>query len=235
MLYKEAVYLVLDELKVVSDDSLFTEDHIIFLLDKYRNFILKQRYADIKKPIPESNYQTICLDLIQVEAIEDDPCGGVYLRSKEKIPYQLPIGKTSVYGVDFYQGDISFVTRDRMRNVGFNRYTQNMIYSSIGPDRYLYLKSKNPQFLYLEKVKMTGIFEDAKAAAELSCCKECQDDCDILEQPFPLEDALFPQIAELIVKELSGAVYRVEDEKNNSNDDLHNNAENRVQKMNQHE
>ena len=54
--YRQLTYLVLDEIKGFSDDFTYTEDHIIFLLDKYRAFILKQRYSDIKKQIPESNY-----------------------------------------------------------------------------------------------------------------------------------------------------------------------------------
>ena len=47
--YKEIVYSVLDEIKSISDDSLFTEDHVIFLAGKLRTFLLKQRYSDIKK------------------------------------------------------------------------------------------------------------------------------------------------------------------------------------------
>ena len=50
--YKELVYMCLDELKGSSDDFTYTEDHIVFLLTKYRVFLLKQRYSDIKKPIP---------------------------------------------------------------------------------------------------------------------------------------------------------------------------------------
>ena len=81
--YKEIVYSVLDEIKSISDDSLFTEYHVIFLAEKYRTFLLKQRYSDIKKQIPESNYQTIRLDLIEVPAISGESCeGGSYLRSK---------------------------------------------------------------------------------------------------------------------------------------------------------
>jgi hypothetical protein len=56
MKYKELVYLVLDEMKLTNDDSVINENHIVFLASKYRNMILKQRYSDIKKPIPESNY-----------------------------------------------------------------------------------------------------------------------------------------------------------------------------------
>ena len=63
MTWRQLVYMVLDEIKLTSDDSIINENHVIFLLNKYRTFLLKQRYSDIKKPIPESNYQTICLDL----------------------------------------------------------------------------------------------------------------------------------------------------------------------------
>ena len=43
--------MVLDEIKLTSDDSIINENHVIFLLNKYRTFLLKQRYSDIKKPI----------------------------------------------------------------------------------------------------------------------------------------------------------------------------------------
>ena len=44
MTWREVIYMVLDELKGMSDDFTFTEDHIAFLLGNYRSFILKQRY-----------------------------------------------------------------------------------------------------------------------------------------------------------------------------------------------
>ena len=71
MKYKDIVYLILDELKLTNDDSVINENHIVLLASKYRNMILKQRYSDIKKPIPESNYQTICLTLEKINNIEN--------------------------------------------------------------------------------------------------------------------------------------------------------------------
>ena len=219
--YRELVYLCLDELKLYSDDSAFTEDHIIFLLNKYRTFLLKQRYSDIKKQIPESNYQNICLDLIQVPAISGEPCeGGIYLRSKEKVPFLMKIGTPRVYPTDYYQGEITYVSRERMRYIGYNKYLKDIIYASIGPDNYLYLKSFNPQYLYLEKIKVTGIFEDPQAASELQCPDDSE--CDILDRGFPIEEALVSPMVELVVKELLGAEYRPEDSNNDSADDLSN-------------
>ena len=222
MTYREIVYMILDEIKSVSDDAFFTEDHVIFLAGKLRTFLLKQRYSDVKKQIPESNYQTICLDLIEVPAISGEPCeGGSYLRSKEKIPFLMKIGNPMVYPVDYYQGEITYVSRERMRYVGYNKYLKNIIYASIGPDNYLYFKSFNPQYLYLEKARMTGIFEDPQAASELQCPDENGDTvCDVLDKTFPIEDALIPPMIELVVKELLGAEYRPKDETNDAKDEL---------------
>lgn len=216
--------MVLDELKLYSDDASYTEEHVMFLLDKYRVFLLKQRYSDVKKQIPESNYQTICLDLIEVPAISGEPCeGGSYLRSKEKIPFLMKVGNPKVYPVDYYQGEITYVSRERMRYVGYNNYLKNIIYASIGPDNYLYFKSFNPQYLYLEKARMTGIFEDPQAASELQCPNENGNTvCDILDREFPIEDSLVPQLVQLVVQELYNHSRSEEDDENNAKDDLSN-------------
>lgn len=220
--YKELVYLILDELKGTSDDFTYTEEHVMFLLSTYRAFLLKQRYSDVKKQMPESNYQTICLDLIEVPAICGEPCeGGNYLRSVDRIPFTMQIGAPRVYPIDYYQGDIAFVSRDRMRYVGYNRYLQNIIYCSIAPDGYLYFKSQNPQFLYLEKVKFSAIFQNALEASQLQCPDENGNKiCDILDMEFPIEEALVAPLVELIVKELGNAVNNPDDEENNAKDDL---------------
>jgi len=218
--YKELVYLCLDELKLNADDALFTEEHIIFLLSKYRGFLLKQRYSDIKKQIPESNYQTICLDLIK-ETKEGSLCGDTYLRSTEKLPFLMKIGNTSVFPVDYYRSTVTYISRERMKYVGYNKYLQNIIYASISPDNYMYLKSSNPQFLYLKKIRVTGIFEDPKAASELQCPDENGNTvCDILDKTFPIEDALIPPLVQLIVEELTKTEYKPEDKENNADDDL---------------
>ena len=226
--YSELVYMVLDEIKLTSDDSIINENHVIFLLNKYRTFLLKQRYSDIKKPIPESNYQTICLDL--ENDVNSTFCGfDNKLKSKTKVPFLMKIGNPRVYPSNYFQGEITYVSRDRMRYIGHNKYMQNIIYASVGPDNYLYLTSSNPQFSYLEKVKFTGIFEDIETASELLCSNQEEDNnqeennnqsCDILDRDFPIEEGLVPQLIELSVKELLGSAYRPADEENNANDDL---------------
>lgn len=216
--YRQLVYMVLDELKIKSDDSHFQEEHIIFLLDKYRAFILKQRYSDIRKEIPESNYQTICVDLNRVSAINGEACTGLdYMKSIQEIPHFIPVGEQKVSSVDFFQGNFIYTNNERFKYVGENKYLKRQIYSTIAPDSHLYLKGNNPQLYYLERVKITGIFEDSAKAAKLQC-----DDtvCDVMDMVFPLEEALIPPVIDMIIKDLSNHLYQPSDEENNANDDL---------------
>lgn len=216
--------MVLDELKVTSDDSIYTEEHIVFLAGRYRTFLLKQRYySDLKKQIPESNYQTLCLSLEQVEAIEGLPCeGGYYLRTTKPVPDLMPFGVTRIYpSGSYYKGNIEFVTKDRFKFTGHNKWLQNIIYATLDPDGRIYLTSQNPQFMYLQQATLTGIFEDAEKASELECDKDGNTkECDILDRDFPIEDALVAPLIELITHELSPSVAAPEDKENNANDNL---------------
>ncbi len=219
---KELAYLVLDELKNSSDDAFFTIEHIVFLLGKYRAFLLKQRYADIKKSIPNSNYQTICVDLELTNMSDSELCGyGQYLRSIEKIPFSLSVAPPKVTPFDFFGGEISYVNNSRFRYVGINRFLKSFLYATIGPDNHLYIKSSNPQYKYMQKIKITGIFEDVEEAAKYACEEDGSPiDCDEYNATFPLEEALIPPMIQLVVQELTGSVYRPKDEDNNSADDL---------------
>ena len=66
---------------------------------------------------------------------------------------------------------------------------------------------------------MTGIFENPEEAENLSCSEE-NSTCDILDRDFPMEESLIPQVIQLVVKELSGSIYKPKDTINNASDDL---------------
>ena len=121
---------------------------------------------------------------------------------------------------DYFNIMTAFVTKDRFKYVGYNKYLRNIIYCTLGPDNHIYFNGRNPQFLYLKKARVTGIFEDATKANELSCDSNDNTSCDIMEQEFPLEAELVPQMLELIVKELLGVNYRPKDDYNDDADNL---------------
>lgn len=223
----ELVYAILDLAKnSTSDDNFYTVEHIIFLAKKYRAFLIKKEQdrenasADIAS---EFEYQQICLDLEKVPAIDGEPCtGGYYLRTAQKIPKILEGTQPRVYPIDFYQGtNICYVGRDRMRYVGTNPFLQNIIYVSIGPDLHIYLTSSNPQFMYLKKLRMNAIFEDFDGASDLLCDADGNSQvCDMLDMEFPIREYLVPQLIELVVKALIGAIPIRPDTVNNAKDDI---------------
>ena len=119
-------------IKAFSDDASVNEEHILFLLGKYRGALLQQ-YHNIKKVIPESNYQIICLNLKETEHL---PCiSGPRLMSIEKVPALIPVGKPSVLLVNGLESEIiEFVPYTRLKSVGWNKWKRNFEYAAVGPD-----------------------------------------------------------------------------------------------------
>lgn len=222
MKVKEIVYYILDAVKNISDDTVLTEDHVIFLIKKYRSFLIKKEQDKDKESSDEASEfetQQICLDLEEVSGIPELPCeSGHYLRTTKAIPKVLEGTHPTVYPMDFYSGiNISYIPRERMRYTGTNKFLQNIIYVSVGTDGHLYLSSSNPQFLYIKKLKMNATFEDFDEAEQLACDGGV---CDILEADFPIREYLIPTLIELVEKEVLGVAYRPADKQNNATDDL---------------
>ena len=122
------------------------------------------------------------------------------------LPICFPVtisGAMSVFPIRFLSGaNISFISKERMNFVGHSKYLQNTIYATIGEDNHLYLKSPNPQFMYLEKVKAYAVFEDVSKAYELGCETE-NDKCEILDTEFPLEAPLINLIGNTDIAPIS--------------------------------
>lgn len=217
MKVNEIVYYCLDAIKAFSDDSYVNEDHIVFLLSKYRGSLLQQ-YHNIKKLIPDSNYQTICLTLTSTDSI---PCtNGAILKSNEEVPSLMPIGNPSIYLFNGFESEnIIFIPFTRLKAVGWNKWKKNFIYVAVGPDKHLYLSSSNPQAQYLETLRLKGLFEDFEKAFELECDEDGKP-CDEMERDFPLEVALVPDLIARVVKDALGMAWKTSDSNNNANDDL---------------
>lgn len=214
----EIIYLVLDELKLQSDDKYYEEEHIIYLLSRYRSFLLKQRYADIRKSIPDISYQTIEIDIEPFIDGDND----IYLKSVKVIPTIMNLGGMEglsriMINSANSSNNITYVNRDRFNYVSSSKWVKNIIYATVNPDKFLYLKSNNPEKISLNKLYITAIFDDVYIPLTYNTPL-----VDIRDVEFPIESALIPVLVELVVKELSGAIYRPKDNTNDAQDDLSN-------------
>lgn len=219
---KELIYMVLDLAKNASDDAYFTEEHVQWLLNKTRSFLLKREYDQIKRQPSEANKQSICLDLEQVKGIEGDDCANIYLRSTNEIPDTVSTSQPQITTMDYFVSNIVYVTPEKMRYTGFNKYLKNIIFCALGHDKHLYMKASNTQFKYLEKIMLTAVFDDFEKAAEMSCDSSGESECgkNIGESEFPIDSYLVPELIDRVLRELLGASYRPKDDANNAKDDL---------------
>lgn len=218
MTYRELVYMVLDEAKAISDDIPFNEDHILFLLSKYRSYILKNTYSQFLQSIPESNYQTICVDL---DFDDNDFCGmQALLISNDSIPSTMSFGTKDIYTkVGFNYSRFLLTDFHRFKHIGKNKFTKNIGYVTIGPDNRLYVKSQNNTFMHINKLYIHAIFDDILEASNLECSDDCDSKCDIIDKVFPLEDSLVSSLIQIVVQDISAAMYRLSDNENNAADD----------------
>ena len=214
--------MILDFLKISSDDAYYTPDHVVFLLNKFRAFVLKSKYEDGKNTPSDSNYQTVKVDFEEVDRIEGMDCSGKYLRSTNELPDGLGIGTPQFAGSDLFEDGMSIVSPVRFKSVGLNKWMKNITYVTLQGGK-VYLKSCNPLAYYLEEGTYRDIFTDPLEAAASSEDYATSEDgtlCDPMSVEFPLEDNLLPLVMQYVVKELSGGLYKPKDSENNANDDL---------------
>lgn len=215
MTYREVCYFVKDMLKQLGDDSTYENEHIVFLSDKYRTLLLKKYYDSIKKPVPDSCYQTICFSMSSIE----DPyiCSGFYYaKSNEQIPFTTEYGSIRVYSENYFTSNINLVSKERFEFCGLKKYTNKLLYASIGPDRHLYIKSSQP--IYIDSIKITAVFESPIKAVEMDCVNGAC--AETLEVEFPLDEALIPELLQMLIQQFLSGLYRGKDPYNNANDDL---------------
>lgn len=220
--YNHVVYMVLDFLKISSDDAYYTPDHVMFLLNKFRAFVLKNKYDAGKETPSDSNYQTMKVKFEEVDRINSLDCSGKYLRSIESIPDSLDIGVPQFSGSDLFEDGMCVVSPIRFKSVGFNKWMKNITYVTNQGGK-IYIKSCNPLAYYLEEGTYRDIFSDPLEAAAASGDYPLDENgnlCEPMEVEFPLEDNLLPLVMQYVVKELSGGLYKPKDDENNANDDL---------------
>lgn len=197
--YREMVYMVLDELKAKSDDFYYTEDHIIFLLDKYRAFLLKQKYSDIKKQIPQSNFQVLVIP-IPIES---------------NIPNIINISIPQVKTNNKNYSDFNFCSENRFSYIGLSKYNKNSVY-------FIFKTTEEGITLdFSDSFNQEGVNTIYIKAVFESPCKVYEfQDKEVIDELFPLEESLISPLLEMVIKDLTSAIFKPEDNTNNSKDDL---------------
>lgn len=200
MTYKELVYMCLDEIKLASDDSYITEDHILFLISKYRAFLLRQKYEKTNMPVSESNYQCILVT-----------------PNEDTVPEVMSVAKPRVFTITEDEDKstvtsfLTYVSPHRYHFIGENRILKPITYCTIDHNKKLQCKNKT-----LKQANIYAVFEDIVKTSEFNL----KDGADVLDCECPIESELVSGVQELVVKDALGIAYRPTDFINNASDDL---------------
>lgn len=207
MTYRELVYMCLDEIKLASDDSYITEDHILFLISKYRAFLLRQKYDKTNLPVAESNYQ-----LVQMG--EGDYCPRILGIAKPRI--ELQCSKATDNGEEVYSVNCEYVTPNRFKFVGHNKILAPINYCTIDKWSSLVFNPAIEDSFYID---CEAVFEDIVEATKAQINWDGGDG-ELLDFQCPIESDLVSGVQELVVKDALGIAYRPTDFINNAADDL---------------
>lgn len=213
MTYRELVYMALDALKIHSDDAKFTEDHVIFLLNKYRAYVLYQKYSKTLEGVNYKNYQTINIDTMG--NVNDRPSGGYYICSTKAIPEILNIALPRVQSATLIDEQIVFTNENRLRYTGHNRFLSKIVYSCLGNNNYLWIKHFNQIIIPYPKYQLFAIFANPNEAYDFN-----EDNTEVLDREFPIEELLVPSVLELVLKDLTNGIYKPTDTTNDAQDAL---------------
>lgn len=212
MTYKELIYMCLDEIKLASDDSYITEDHILFLIGKYRSFLLKQKYEKSNMPVAKSNFQKYMVK----------SNGGAVGSTSGSVPKFMNIAQPVVFtnprGITGEDKYYTYVPFHRFKFVGNNKYLSKIKYCTIDSNDWLQLKYEinkddGRPIPSNDTFTIWAVFEDIIAVEGgldyLNYDHEC-----------PIESDLVAGVLELVVKDVLGMAYRPQDKANNGSDEL---------------
>lgn len=212
--YKELVYMVLDELKAKSDDFYYTEDHIIFLLEKYRAFLLKQKYRTPKSVVLNSNYSYIEIPApltLTAHILETSfSCEAIPIAQPKLtvIPNRNDTKKEVIF---------NYCTEDRRLFLRQSNYLKNMNYFYFLNNK-LVLDSGNKFFKDNNYLNLTALLKIILESPS-KVYKSLDANADILDMVFPLEESLISPLLEMVVKDLTSAMFKPEDDINNGKDE----------------
>jgi len=204
MKLSKIIYDVKESLNEFTTDSKISNRYIIHLINTGRSKYLSQLLNRGNSFIDYSLIQSYCEDLIKVDASEcsvDIGCEYL-LRSKNKLSSLLDLEyKSAITSIKLpgkLSSKLTLVDLNRVEYIKDSPYNKS-VYAFLDYNNYLYLYSNNEMFKILEKIIISGVFDDPIEVYEQGDSCEDNKPLNILEMDYPLQS----KYVDLIVQEIS--------------------------------
>lgn len=213
----ELIYDIKEKLSLNSDDTRFSNEFIMFQIDKTRAALLKRNYSKGFKVVPDSIKQHIQLDL---ESITDNEFGGddTSLRTSVPVPFRINTGllelTSNIDGGSYTDLKFIKIPIERFPYAGIDNFCPTIIYCAINYDHYLVFKSLYNKYKLLSNVRVYDVFLNPEEAWKLS--PSYDENTDFWDTEYPLDSETFFEISNIIVQQLSPSLGIPEDKINDA-------------------
>lgn len=221
----EMIYSVKELLKDHTDDTLISEEHILFQIKAYRAMLLRQLYSDRSKEFDDAAKQTFCADMKLTDpGICGIDTGCFILRSEEKIPGLLSVkGRSAltrvgppIIGMPPYE----VVNETEINGCMQDPYSGTTAFIM---DDYLYLVGRAVSTKLIKCVSVQAIFEDPEKLEYLNTCDSCgsnvEEKCFTDDSELPMPSHLISMIVSMVVKDFIGTE-KMEERRDTDNDSV---------------
>lgn len=198
-----------------SDNERLTDRQIEYIVNYYRNILIKRDLDKNKSINPDVVQDLGCIDLVLVDPSEccdlDIDCK--VLRTSVKIPKTIELNQRNLLT---YIGSVDKTHSYSQIDSARVRWSNNNKYISKEPkvyylNNYIYVLNAKE----LTKISVRGIFEDPKEAASFSQCNG--DPCFTNDSKYPMAEWMLQPMFDMIMKgELKVGAYGRTDEANDA-------------------
>jgi hypothetical protein len=200
----ELIYDIRGRLGLNSDDSRFSNEYILFQVEKARAALIKRNFGKSYRQIPSSLIQPIEMEL---EMVSDNDFSNLdaIIQTVDPLPTLIESAVLNM-NMAFDGGsytDLKFILVDKERfpYVGKERYFPNLIYCTIGYDYRLKFKSQFNKYRLLSKVRGGVIAMHPEDAWKYH--PDYDTNVDFLTQEYPLDSETLFELSNIITNQLA--------------------------------
>ena len=220
----EIIFAIREKLKEYVDDTRFTDDYLLYLVDLKRATLLKQKYNRIQRQVDEQILQSVALEMVEEDASDFTAVplefGYDIVKSKLPLPKILDLDHKNVIEristVGKLDIPINIVSRRRFTYAGTGDYDRDQFFAMMDNEGYIYIKGTTEEHRNYDYISVTALFERPMEVLDLITNNS---DKDVNDFKYPCKNELVDIIIDMIVQQLANIKSLPSDEDNNASDD----------------
>jgi hypothetical protein len=208
MTFREILYDIKEQYKLMSDDSWPPLEWIAFIVNNARGAVMQQRYSDPRNIVPYNEYQTVTL-AVGSNAITTNALPAI-IKTTGNASSPIKVSTDGALNIP-----INVVSLDRLPYVGYNPFLTDMIYCSMSNDGKIVFNSQNSLYKLIDSISVRAIFEDPESAYDM----EYPNGTDFWDTEYPVSNGVLLDIRKIVDAKMEGFLNTKKDTLNDGTDE----------------